>query len=309
MDLAKIVRDRRRELGWSLQKLADAAGCSKAYLSGIENRRVDNPPRRRRLEALEMALRITPGELTRIGEWHATPVRVREGIRRTAAELRELAGRRSDGAVNLDALYRSGSLRGYVESAAGNLEALAGVFIEVPVINKVAAGYPRDFTDLDYPAQVADEYVKAPLSGDTQTFAARVVGESMMPEYGEGDIIVFSPGREAVDGADCFVRLLPDHRTTFKRVYFEAGGRVRLQPLNPAFAAVVVEREGIDGLYPAVMRMQSIRPAESATVLRGSSTEGGGDRAARTVQPRADTSSVASGAADSGKGFGGVFAE
>ena len=32
----------------------------------------------------------------------------------------------------------------------------------IPVINKVAAGYPAEFTDLDYPLNVADEYVDAP---------------------------------------------------------------------------------------------------------------------------------------------------
>jgi len=29
----------------------------------------------------------------------------------------------------------------------------------VPIIYKVAAGYPADFNDLDYPAGVADDYV------------------------------------------------------------------------------------------------------------------------------------------------------
>jgi hypothetical protein len=62
---------------------------------------------------------------------------------------------------------------------------------------------------------------------------------------------------------DCFVRLEPDHRTTFKRVYFERGApgegggegsgeMIRLQPLNPRFAAMVVPRERVAGLYAAV---------------------------------------------------------
>jgi phage repressor protein C with HTH and peptisase S24 domain len=129
----------------------------------------------------------------------------------------------------------------------------------VPLINRVAAGYPADFTDLDFPARVADEYVRAPAAAgesaagrDPDLFAARVVGESMQPEYREGDIVVFSPAREVRSGVDCFVRLEPDHRTTFKRVYLEAGGLIRLQPLNPAFAARVVPREEVAGLYAAV---------------------------------------------------------
>ena len=36
-ELGTVVRNRRRALGWSLARLAAAAGCSKAYLSAIEN--------------------------------------------------------------------------------------------------------------------------------------------------------------------------------------------------------------------------------------------------------------------------------
>mgnify|MGYP002861220444 FL=1 len=123
------------------------------------------------------------------------------------------------------------------------------------------AGYPQEFTDLSYPAKVADEYVRCPDIDDADAFAARVVGESMMPEYREGDIVVFSPARVVKGGMDCFVRLEPDGESTFKRVFFESGGPngektgeewIRLQPLNPAFSAKVVAREMVGGLYAAV---------------------------------------------------------
>jgi SOS-response transcriptional repressor LexA len=127
---------------------------------------------------------------------------------------------------------------------------------------------------MGYPARVADEYVRCPDIDDPDAFAARVVGDSMLPEYREGDIVVFSPLREIKSGMDCFARLEPDGETTFKRVFFEsesgdqssAGGgddrvkfegeasgvRVRLQPLNPAYAPRVVAREEVGGLYAAV---------------------------------------------------------
>ncbi|MHC4718099.1 MAG: S24 family peptidase, partial [Planctomycetota bacterium] len=61
----------------------------------------------------------------------------------------------------------------------------------IPIINSVAAGYPYQFTDLDYPPSVADDYVHCPDVNDPHAFAARVVGDSMEPRYSEGDLVVF----------------------------------------------------------------------------------------------------------------------
>ncbi|HYE02483.1 MAG TPA: LexA family transcriptional regulator [Phycisphaerales bacterium] len=127
--------------------------------------------------------------------------------------------------------------------------------VAVPLINSVAAGYPADFTDLGYPARVADQYVPAPDTSDPDAFAARVVGDSMAPDYREGDIVIFSPARPVKTGCDCFVRLEPDHQTTFKRIYFESapdGSQlIRLQPLNSSYPPQLLPRESIAGLYAA----------------------------------------------------------
>lgn len=133
---------------------------------------------------------------------------------------------------------------------------------EVPLINSVAAGYPREFTDLGYPARVADQYVRVPDIADADAFAARVVGDSMAPSYLEGDIVVFSPAKDVRDGADCFARLEPDQQTTFKRVYFQRseGGDelIRLQPINPAYPPRTLPRDQVSGLYAAVTVMRRV---------------------------------------------------
>ena len=134
--------------------------------------------------------------------------------------------------------------------------------LEVPLINSVAAGYPTEFTDLGYPARVADEYVRCPDVHDPDAFAARVVGDSMEPIYFEGDIVVFSPLKALASGQDCFARIEPDHSTTFKRVFFEknpAGHEViRLQPLNNRYPPSVYLREQVAGLYAAVSVIRKI---------------------------------------------------
>lgn len=150
------------------------------------------------------------------------------------------------------------------EGGPGGVDAMVPLRYRIPLINKVPAGYPVGFTDLDYPASIADEYVSCPDVSDPQAFAARVVGDSMLPDYRQGDVVIFSPAAEITDGSDCFVRLLPNHETTFKRVFFdrdETTGKlrlIRLQPLNGKYPPSVHDRRQVAGLYKAVWRYQRL---------------------------------------------------
>ncbi|MCE9590189.1 MAG: S24 family peptidase [Planctomycetes bacterium] len=252
----------------------------------IENGKVDNPPSDSALRALERALDLGDGELRRAAAWENTPGEVRERIgqleeqarqgRELAEWLKKSSAKRGDGARGLDQLIKSGELakrinetlrrpRGGKSAAAKapdtTIDPTIPLRYRVPLINKVAAGYPRDFTDLDHPVKIADEYVSCPGVNDPTAFAARVVGDSMLPDYREGDIVVFSPRAKTADGDDCFVRLEPDHECTFKRIFFETAGRkqmIRLQPLNPQFPPRTVERQHVAGLYKAVMVMHRL---------------------------------------------------
>ncbi|MFP4144836.1 MAG: helix-turn-helix domain-containing protein [Phycisphaeraceae bacterium] len=274
-NLARLLRDRRQELRLTLQALAERVGSTKSYLSMIENQRVENPPSRRLLAAIERALGFERAELRRAAGWQTASPEVKAELERLAEDarrgrdlaqwLKQSTSRRAGGGKNLDKLYRSGQLSKRINSALGEPETSAARPMSapglggVPLINKVTAGYPHDFTDLAYPARVADEYVPAPGLGDPDAFAATVCGESMQPEYSEGDIVIFSPAANVSDGCDCFVRLEPDHETTFKRVFFdEKTGDIRLQPLNPQFPPRILAREEVAGLYRAVWRMSRL---------------------------------------------------
>src|SRR5205814_10174381 len=144
-----------------------------------------------------------------------------------------------------------------VEHSAGNVEQVATNAI--PVVNKVSAGYPKDFTDLSYPKGAADDYIGCPNVHDKDAFAARVHGDSMTPKYREGDIVIFSPAAAPRNGDDCFVRF-DDGQTTFKRVFFEndetGQATIRLQPRNEKYPAKVAKPEEVAGLYQAVYRYQ-----------------------------------------------------
>ncbi|HMN39847.1 MAG TPA: LexA family transcriptional regulator [Phycisphaerales bacterium] len=265
--IGAVIRARRAALGWSLQELAARVGCARSYLSMIETgTRGDEGAAIGPilLVRLESTLGLAPGLLTKSAQWSATPPEVRRHVaamessqRAAAAQLRAMTG--SIGA-NLDEAFRSGRLHALVarlecssEEARPNAAPGRLLPVQVPLINSVAAGYPREFTDLGYPARVADEYVLSPDVDDPDAFAARVVGDSMLPTYREGDIVVFSPARPVKSGMDCFVRLERDAETTFKRVVFEEGSpAIRLVALNAAFPERVVDREDVALLCAAV---------------------------------------------------------
>lgn len=268
--LGEAVRARRGELRLSLDTLASMVACSKSYLSAIENARC-GPPSAAILRRLETALDTEAGHLFRLADLQATPGPIRRELeelqRRQAAAARVAVLLREAGgaASGLDEVYQSGELRTLIDKLSPPGErgpSPVALPLEVPVINRVQAGYPREFTDLGYPARVADEYVRCPDLADADAFAARVVGDSMQPDYREGDIVIFSPARDVRNGADCFARLERDDETTFKRVFFETGPLgeelIRLQPLNPVYPSRILPREDIVGLYVAVSVQRQI---------------------------------------------------
>jgi len=175
----------------------------------------------------------------------------------------QAAGAKGAG-LDLDALHRSGLLHHLAEWGADRVEKMPSGLRRVPIINKVAAGYPQEFTDLGYPVGIADDYVTVPAEmGDPSAFAVRVVGDSMEPRYHEGDIVILSPAAQVRSGDDCFVRFamaggLNEGETTFKRVFFDAEDRLRLQPLNEQYAPSVVRPADIAGVFRAVARYEKL---------------------------------------------------
>jgi phage repressor protein C with HTH and peptisase S24 domain len=262
------VRERRVQLGLTLASVARQVGCQKGYLSMIETGRRP-PPTEAILRRLEHVLRLQSNELAEAAHWQTAPSVVREQLRSLRVQtLRasDLAARLLANPRNLDQMLKSGELHQFVEAASGNMEIVGRLEQQVPIINRVAAGYPSDFTDLGYPARMADEYLQCPAIGDEDAFAARVVGNSMEPTYAEGDTVVFSPIAATPNGSDCFVRLKPDDETTFKRVFFEGddGSQVRLRALNPAYKDRVVDREQVAGMYAALYVLRRIQSAPVA---------------------------------------------
>lgn len=255
----EVIRAQRLRAGLTQDELAQRIGCSKAQLSLMESgQRTVSPQRARRIER---TLRLRDKPITSALEWHATPPQMRRSMQRSQSLADDLRAALSVPPTDNASVIEE--LRRIVERAGSNIDPLPmtprSARTGIPVINKVAAGYPAEFTDLDYPASIADEYITCPDVSDPQAFAARVVGDSMEPDYREGDIVVFSPMLDTPPGSDCFIRLERDNETTFKRVYFEDDGRtIRLQPLNNSYPPRFVDREDVSGLWAAVYVMRKV---------------------------------------------------
>jgi phage repressor protein C with HTH and peptisase S24 domain len=230
MSLGRIIRKKREEMNLTLDEVSSSVGFSKPYLSTIETGKAKNVPSDELLTKLEKLLEFETGLLLHIAHMESLPCDIRQEYESAEAEnqklrqfLKNLIHKKTD-AAQLDTLLAESELD--VEHGGSSLS--AGRL--VPVINKVAAGYPSDFNDLDYPVGVADDYVRCPDLHDPNAFAVRVVGDSMKPKFNEGDIVVFSPATEVHNGDDCFIRFAMPHETSFKRVFFEPDNKVRLQP-------------------------------------------------------------------------------
>ena len=298
------VRRARTGRGMTLDGVAAATGMAKSYLSQIETGYAPPPRdekvrkiahalgldeealvaqahlsqlpegAKERIARLVQLARLgeildSTGEVTRAllaAKGEAPPGGNQAGGQNAAAgagEGAQAAGAKGAG-LDLDALHRSGLLHHLAEWGADRVEKIPSGLRRVPIINKVAAGYPQEFTDLGYPVGIADDYVTVPAEmGDPNAFAVRVVGDSMEPRYHEGDIVILSPAAQVRSGDDCFVRFamaggLNEGETTFKRVFFDAEDRLRLQPLNERYAPSVVRPADIAGVFRAVARYEKL---------------------------------------------------
>jgi repressor LexA len=194
----------------------------------------------------------------RILEFIRTTVRER-GYPPTVREIGEAVGLTSSSSVHaqLENLRRKGLLRKdpskprAIEVAGVRpMEATATV---VPLVGRIAAGAPL-LAD-----QQIEEYLAVPagFAGDTEHFALRVSGDSMI-EVGihDGDIVVVRRQDVAEDGS-IVAALLPgpaEEEATVKRLK-RSGGRITLVPENQAMEPFDMPEGGrIVGQVVAVLR-------------------------------------------------------
>lgn len=84
------------------------------------------------------------------------------------------------------------------------------------------------------------------LRGGKQYFGLKVKGNSMEPEYLDGDTLILEKADDCESGDDCVV-MVNGNDGTFKRVFKNENGII-LQPLNSEYAPMVFTNEQIENL-------------------------------------------------------------
>ena len=118
----------------------------------------------------------------------------------------------------------------------------------IPIIDYIQAGKWREIADA-YPRGSASEYIQAHSSNGPYTFALRIIGNSMEPEFREGDVIVVDPD-VAPNPGDYVVARNHVEAATFKkyrpRGVDDKGQPIfELVPLNDDYAVMRSDQEPI----------------------------------------------------------------
>ena len=113
---------------------------------------------------------------------------------------------------------------------------------KIPVFGKIPAGVPIDMIE----DSLIEDYEEIPtdwLIGGNEYFALRVKGESMMPKFENGDVIILKKQEDCESGAFCAVSI--NHtECTFKKVLKKENG-ITLMPLNPEFEPLFFSKQEV----------------------------------------------------------------
>jgi phage repressor protein C with HTH and peptisase S24 domain len=122
---------------------------------------------------------------------------------------------------------------------------------EVPVIAFVSAGPGVEFTDQGYPAGGGMYFLpRPPQFTDPNGFGVEVSGDSMVPKYEDGQVVMVDTRKRPVSGDYAVVGLMDGDK--YVKRYREAGGRVILESVNPLYPPIVVEPHEVRFAYKIV---------------------------------------------------------
>lgn len=113
----------------------------------------------------------------------------------------------------------------------------------IPIFAKIPAGIPIELIEdiIDY-----EELDSKMFTGDKEYFGVKVSGDSMYPEYRDGDILIVQKTSDCESGQDCIV-MINGNDGTFKRVKKTEEGII-LQPLNPNYEIKFYSNKEIEDL-------------------------------------------------------------
>jgi SOS-response transcriptional repressor LexA len=140
------------------------------------------------------------------------------------------------------------------QSVEGNVLTGPDMRGRVPLISWTQAGDFASLVDNYHPGD-GEEWVKTTVPVKKHTFALRVVGDSMEPEFPEGTVIVVEPDMQADPGDFVVVRANGGLECTFKQL-MKDGNDWYLKPINDRYPIKPMPK---DAVIIGVVRSQEKR--------------------------------------------------
>lgn len=114
----------------------------------------------------------------------------------------------------------------------------------IPLLGWAHAGAPTNYDEVpeDWREMIHSE------CRDQNSFAIRIIGDSMSPSFDEGDVLVLMPSEEPFSGC-LAVAKFANGDYVFRRFEFETN-KVRCIAVNVRYPVTEYEREEFDWIYP-----------------------------------------------------------
>ena len=243
--LGKVIRSERRKRHISAEDLASKVGRTKVVIHNVEEGK--HPLEPELAESILKALRLPSNVFLGAQEQvirtlEAQVARLNEALAEAHRSDLDLVGAGGAGEVSeagaSDGLRRRGT----------------------PVLGTLADGYPQEFDSAGRPSREAEDFLYIPELDHVDGFALHAQGDSMESNsavsFREGDLLILAPlPLRSRDFA--FVRL-KDCPATFRMVFFEPRGRVRLQPLNLNYPAATFPRGDVTSTWRLVGHVRGL---------------------------------------------------
>lgn len=250
------IRERREALKKTREELAAETKLGLATLARVEK---DVSANRSTVRTIGIALGLTDADSDALAAWAAGAMSENDFVRR--------AQRRADGTLSAEAFLESRGLRPMALRLPGVEWMTTNPGEGTPVLGEVTAGGMVESIVFDVGEQ--PERVPMIYPSKARTYALRIRGDSMSPEYRPGEILIVEDATrdELEDGEDAVIQCDggADGCSTFKRVVFLGNGRVKLVPLNAAYKSIEIQFDNIVRIGKVLV---TVRP--SASFLRGS---------------------------------------
>ncbi|MBI4586846.1 MAG: helix-turn-helix domain-containing protein [Planctomycetes bacterium] len=244
--LGKLVRGERHKKHWTIDEFAAKVGRTKAYLIALEEGK--HPLEADLADRISKVLRLSPNFFLKAQEAKI------ESLEAQLARLHQALAESQRGREGAENSAAGGTEAGGSGSPARSRR--------LPLFGSLGAGLELVFGPDGNPVGEPEDFLSIPGLDGQGCFALTVAGDAMVspvsPSFREGDIVIFSASGlpRSRDLVLARPAALHGHEPPlFRQIFFEAGGAIRLQPLNLSYPARTFSRKDILGLWTLVIHL------------------------------------------------------